>query len=100
MMLRPLGAHLTPERLGPGRDVFGGEDLDRALRRRWGEKVGDAAADELARRDQAGERRAHDAVAEGARAAEDEAGDRRLHRVGERPYLPAALLGAVEVARG
>src|SRR5262249_52153917 len=97
MMLRPLGGHLTPEGLGPGRDVFGGEDLDRPL---LGKKNGDVAADDLTGGDQAGERRTHDAVGERARAAEDQAVDRRLHRVGEGPDLPAALLGAVEVALG
>src|SRR5215468_8700049 len=80
MLLRPLGGHLTPEGLGPGRDVFGGQDLDRTLS---GEKIGDAAADDLTRGHQAGEGRTHDAVGQRARAAESQAVDRRLHRVGE-----------------
>ena len=64
---------------------------------RLGEQFGDLAAEELPRRDQPGERRAHDPVDERARAAEDQAVDLGAHGNAHAPPA-AALLGAVEVA--
>src|SRR5688572_15625935 len=89
--------NLTPESLGPGRHVLRRDEADLGL---LVQELGDAAAGDLARGDEAGERRAHDAVAERARSAEDQALELGADREGPRADLPAALLGAVEIAAG